>query len=75
MAGFYTHFLYVIPRINQYFDGKRTDDEIMYRADITRRQLREVLHQYEEFVSVSIPRTNRSNHLTQSQLLTSLHPA
>ncbi|PPR02600.1 hypothetical protein CVT24_002171 [Panaeolus cyanescens] len=37
--------------INQYFDGKRSDDEILYRADISRKQLREVLHQYEEYVS------------------------
>ena len=38
-------------RINQYFDGKCTDDEILYHADISRRQLREVLHHYDEFVS------------------------
>lgn len=37
-------------RINQYFDGKRTDDEILYRAEISRKQLREVLHHYEEYV-------------------------
>ncbi|KAF5392037.1 hypothetical protein D9757_003212 [Collybiopsis confluens] len=36
--------------INQYFDGKRTDDEILYRAEITKRQLREVLHHYDEFL-------------------------
>jgi len=36
--------------INQYFDGKRTDDEILYRAEISRKQLREVLHHYEEFL-------------------------
>jgi hypothetical protein len=41
-----------LSRINQYFDGKRTDDEILFRADITRRQLREVLHHYEEYVRV-----------------------
>ncbi|KDQ56990.1 hypothetical protein JAAARDRAFT_131616 [Jaapia argillacea MUCL 33604] len=35
-------------RINQYFDGKKTDDEILYRAEISRRQLREVLHHYDE---------------------------
>jgi len=40
-------------RINQYFDGKRSDDEILFRADITRKQLREVLHHYEEYVGVS----------------------
>ncbi len=38
-------------RINQYFDGKRSDDEILYRAEISRKQLREVLHHYEEYVS------------------------
>jgi hypothetical protein len=38
--------------INQYFDGKRSDDEILYRADISRRQLREVLHHYDEYVSI-----------------------
>ena len=37
--------------INQYFDGKMTDDEILYRAEIARKQLREVLHVYEEYVS------------------------
>jgi len=37
-------------RINQYFDGKRSDDEILYRADISRRQLREVLHHYDEYL-------------------------
>ncbi|KAI0070076.1 hypothetical protein K474DRAFT_915248 [Panus rudis PR-1116 ss-1] len=37
-------------RINQYFNGKCTDDEILYRADITRKQLREVLHHYEDYL-------------------------
>jgi len=37
-------------QINQYFDGKKTDDEILYRAEITRRQLREVLHHYREYI-------------------------
>ncbi|KAF8072057.1 nitrogen permease regulator of amino acid transport activity 3-domain-containing protein [Lyophyllum atratum] len=37
--------------INQYFDGKKSDDEILYRAEISRKQLREVLHHYEEYVS------------------------
>jgi len=36
--------------INQYFDGKRTDDEILYRAEISRKQLREVLHHYDEYL-------------------------
>ncbi|KAG6841480.1 hypothetical protein C0991_010668 [Blastosporella zonata] len=40
-------------QINQYFDGKRCDDEILYHAEISRKQLREVLHHYEEFVSGS----------------------
>ena len=43
-------------RINQHFDGKRTDDEILYRAEISRKQLREVLHHYEEYVSTAISR-------------------
>ena len=38
--------------IHQYFDGKCTDDEILYHADISRKQLREVLHHYDEYVSV-----------------------
>ncbi|XP_006459107.1 hypothetical protein AGABI2DRAFT_183892 [Agaricus bisporus var. bisporus H97] len=38
-------------QINQYFDGKRSGDEILYRAEISRRQLRETLHHYEEYVS------------------------
>ncbi|KAK2463453.1 hypothetical protein APHAL10511_004539 [Amanita phalloides] len=36
--------------LNQYFDGKRTDDEILYSAEISRKQLREVLHHYDEYV-------------------------
>ena len=40
-----------ICRINQYFDGKRSDDEILYTAEISRKQLRQILHQYEEYVS------------------------
>ncbi|KAF7327834.1 hypothetical protein MKEN_00363200 [Mycena kentingensis (nom. inval.)] len=36
--------------INQYFDGKRTDDEILHRAEMSRRELREVLHAYNEYV-------------------------
>lgn len=40
-----------VHRINQYFDGKCTDDEILYSADISRKDLREVLHHYEEYVS------------------------
>lgn len=37
-------------QINQYFDGKCTDDEILFRAEISRRQLREVLHVYDEYL-------------------------
>jgi len=40
-------------QINQYFDGKCTDEEILFRAEISRRQLREVLHVYDEYVGVS----------------------
>ncbi|KAF5382194.1 hypothetical protein D9615_004258 [Tricholomella constricta] len=36
--------------INQYFDGRKSDDEILYRAEISRKQLREVLHHYEEYL-------------------------
>ena len=38
--------------IHKYFDGKCTDDEILHHADISRRQLREVLHHYDEYVSL-----------------------
>jgi len=37
-------------QINQYFDGKCTDEEILFRAEISRRQLREVLHVYDEYL-------------------------
>ena len=43
---------YMLIRINQYFDGKKSDDEILYRAGITRKQLREVLRHYEEYVGI-----------------------
>lgn len=46
----------MLSRINQYFDGKSTDDEILYRAEISRKQLREVLHHYEEYVSAAVGR-------------------
>lgn len=45
----------IFSRINQYFDGKRSDDEILFRAEIRRRQLREVLHHYEPYVSYIAP--------------------
>ena len=38
-------------RISQYFDGKKTDDEILFRVEISRKQLRHVLHHYDEHVS------------------------
>jgi hypothetical protein len=44
-----------VRRINQYFDGKCTDDEILFKAEISRRQLREVLHVYDEYVGASHP--------------------
>lgn len=44
---------YPTKRINQYFDGRKADDEILYRANITRKQLREVLHAYDEYVCSS----------------------
>ncbi|KAJ7650396.1 nitrogen permease regulator of amino acid transport activity 3-domain-containing protein [Roridomyces roridus] len=37
-------------QINQYFDGKKTDDEILYRADMNRRELREVLLEYNDYL-------------------------
>jgi nitrogen permease regulator 3-like protein len=43
----------IVHRINQYFDGKCTDDEILFRAEISKRQLREVLHLYDEYVGIS----------------------
>ncbi|KZV65556.1 hypothetical protein PENSPDRAFT_655684 [Peniophora sp. CONT] len=36
--------------INRYFDGRCADDEILFRAEISRKQLREVLHHYEEYL-------------------------
>ncbi|TFK49914.1 hypothetical protein OE88DRAFT_1751910 [Heliocybe sulcata] len=37
-------------QINQFFDGKKTDNEMLFRADISRKQLREVLHHYDEYL-------------------------
>ncbi|KAF7375032.1 hypothetical protein MSAN_00389300 [Mycena sanguinolenta] len=37
-------------QISQYFDGRRTDDEILYRAEMSRRELREILHHYDEYL-------------------------
>ncbi|KAI0707128.1 nitrogen permease regulator of amino acid transport activity 3-domain-containing protein [Earliella scabrosa] len=44
------HIVKRFERIHQYFDGKCSDDEILYRAEISRKQLREVLHHYEEYL-------------------------
>ncbi|KAF9007606.1 nitrogen permease regulator of amino acid transport activity 3-domain-containing protein [Cyathus striatus] len=45
-----SHIARTFALINQYFDGKKSDDEILYRAEISRKQLREVLHHYEEYL-------------------------
>lgn len=37
--------------IHKYFDGKKTVDEILYKAEISRKQLREVLHQFSDHAS------------------------
>ncbi|KAJ1306246.1 hypothetical protein OPQ81_010950 [Rhizoctonia solani] len=39
-------------RIRKYFDGKITADEILYREDITRRELREVIHHFDAYLIV-----------------------
>ncbi|KAI0740927.1 nitrogen permease regulator of amino acid transport activity 3-domain-containing protein [Earliella scabrosa] len=44
------HVVKRFERIHQYSDGKCSDDEILYRAEISRKQLREVLHHYEEYL-------------------------
>jgi hypothetical protein len=54
--------MYIPSRINQYFDGKCSDDEILYKADISRKQLREVLHLYDEYVSHLYSKRTRTNH-------------
>lgn len=51
-SAFYYSLSDVYHSIHQYFDGKCTDDEILHHADISRRQLREVLHHYDEYVSL-----------------------
>lgn len=56
-------------RINQYFDGKCTDDEILFRAEITRKQLREVLHHFEEYVRPS-PFSATSKHTSALVVIT-----
>ncbi|KAI0671421.1 nitrogen permease regulator of amino acid transport activity 3-domain-containing protein [Trametes maxima] len=44
------HIVRRFEHIHQYFDGKCSDDEILYSAEISRKQLREVLHHYEEYL-------------------------
>lgn len=44
----YRHVL--ISRLYVYFDGKKTTDEIIFRTEMSRRHLREVLHEFEEYV-------------------------
>ncbi|CAE6375521.1 unnamed protein product [Rhizoctonia solani] len=39
-------------RVRKYFDGKITADEILYREDITRRELREVIHHFDAYLIV-----------------------
>jgi hypothetical protein len=39
-------------RLRKYFDGKTTADEILYREEITRRELREVIHHFDAHVSL-----------------------
>ncbi|KIJ51462.1 hypothetical protein M422DRAFT_244625 [Sphaerobolus stellatus SS14] len=38
-------------KIYRFFDGKTTGDEILYKASISRKELREVLHQFEEHIT------------------------
>ncbi|KAF9520657.1 hypothetical protein BS47DRAFT_650292 [Hydnum rufescens UP504] len=37
-------------KVSPFFDGKRTTDEILHRTEITRRQLREVLQHFDEYL-------------------------
>ncbi|EJT99459.1 hypothetical protein DACRYDRAFT_110180 [Dacryopinax primogenitus] len=48
-------------RLLPYFDGKTTVDEILYRTEVGRRDLREVLHLYDPYVSLE-PGTELSNN-------------
>ncbi|KAG9001771.1 hypothetical protein FRB94_000647 [Tulasnella sp. JGI-2019a] len=41
---------HMFERLYVYFDGKKTTDEILFRTEMSRRQLREVLHQFEEYL-------------------------
>ncbi|KAF8577795.1 hypothetical protein K439DRAFT_1664082 [Ramaria rubella] len=47
--------------IHKYFDGKMTVDEILYKAEISRKQLREVLHHFTEHVHRQVYLQNFSN--------------
>jgi len=55
-----------------YFDGKKTTDEILFRTEMTRRQFREVLHQFEDYVSEIVLLIGAL--LTIVQLIVFLHP-
>ncbi|KAF8519553.1 nitrogen permease regulator of amino acid transport activity 3-domain-containing protein [Gautieria morchelliformis] len=37
--------------IHKYFDGKKTVDEILHKAEISRKQLREVLHHFRDHIT------------------------
>ncbi|KZT50583.1 hypothetical protein CALCODRAFT_179584 [Calocera cornea HHB12733] len=41
-------------RLLPYFDGKTTMDEILYRTEVGRRELREVLHRFDPYVLTSL---------------------
>ncbi|KIY73207.1 hypothetical protein CYLTODRAFT_342484 [Cylindrobasidium torrendii FP15055 ss-10] len=44
---------HIVDRFNQilqYFDGKHTDDEILFKAEIPRKGLRQILHHYDEYL-------------------------
>ena len=38
--------------IDQCFDGKKSEDEILYRAEILRKRFREVLRYYDNYVGI-----------------------
>ncbi|KAF8344246.1 nitrogen permease regulator of amino acid transport activity 3-domain-containing protein [Cantharellus anzutake] len=41
-------------KVSPYFDGKKTTDEILHRTEISRKQLREVLHHFEEYLMLML---------------------
>jgi len=45
---------YKFERLYMYFDGKKTTDEILFRTDMSRRQLREVLHEFDKYLLVIV---------------------